>query len=398
MKRIHWINLILIFTFLTACSGEGNGIGFPAIFDTPTPLPTPSVRITSAPDAQEPMRLYLEAFKSEDYATMYEMLDQASREAISLEDFAARHRDALNTMSARSFDTETLSALVNDPYTSQVAFRIVYQTALVGDISRDMVARFNLEDGQWKLGWDDSLILPELAGGMKLAMDYQIPARGDIYDAEGEAMVNQTNAVALGIIPGQMSDKNSGTLINELSTLCTIDPDEIRDKIASSGLDWYIPICEASVEEAERILALNPGGLVVTPYEARFYHQSLASQVVGYTQFISEENLDEYRRLGYRGDERVGAAGIEKTAEEYVAGQHGGSLYVADPNTGQIVSTLASSNPQPADSVYLTIDSNMQFYAQQALTGFRGAVVVLERDTGRVLAMASSPGFRCQPV
>jgi len=339
------------------------------------------------------MRVYLEAFEAEDYAAMYEMLDQASRDAISLEDFATRHTDALNTMSAGSFDTETLSALVNDPYTSQVAFRIVYNTALAGDISREMVARFNLENGQWKLNWDASLILPELAGGMRLAMDYQIPARGDIYDAGGDAMVNQTNAVALGIIPGQMSDENSGTLINELVNLCALDPEELRDKIASSGLDWYIPVCEASVEEAERILALNPGGLVVTPYEARFYHRGLASQVIGYTQFISEENLDEYRRLGYRGDERVGAAGIEKTAEEYVAGQHGGSLYVADPNTGQIVSTIASSDPQPADSIYLTIDSNMQFYAQQALTGFRGAVVVLERDTGRVLAMASSPGF-----
>ena len=339
------------------------------------------------------MRVYLEAFKTENYAGMYEMLNQASRDAISLEDFTDRHRDSLNIMSAGSLDYETLSTLVNDPYTAQVAYRIIYRTSLVDDISRDMVAPFNLENGEWKLGWDASLILPELAGGMRLAMDYQIPARGDIYDVNGEAIVNQANAVALGIIPGQMSDTNSGTLINELASLCTLDPDDIRDKIDVSGLDWYIPICEASVDEAERILALNPGGLVVTPYEARFYHQGLASQVVGYTQFISEENLDEYRRLGYRGDERVGAAGIEKWAEDYVAGQHGGSLYVVDPNSGQIVSNISSSDPQPASSVFLTIDSNLQFYAQQALTGFRGAVVVLERDTGRVLAMASSPGF-----
>ena len=393
MKQLRWLNLILVFTFLTACSAGSNGIGFPSIFNTPTSLPTPDVKITPAPDAQEPMRTYLEAFRKEDYAAMYEMLNLASREAITAEDFVARHTEALNTMSAGSFDYETLSTLVNDPYTAQVAFRIIYHTALVGDISREMVAHFNLEEGQWKLQWDESLILPELADGNRLAMDYQIPARGDIYDASGKAIVNQASAVALGIIPGQMSDKNSGTLINELSNLCGIDPDDIRDKIDASGLDWYIPVCEASVEEADRILALNPGGLVVTPYEARFYHQGLASQAVGYTQFISEENLDEYRRLGYRGNERVGAIGIEKWAEDYLAGQHGGSLYVVDPNTGQIVSNIAASDPQPASSVYLTIDSNLQYYAQQALTGFRGAVVVLERDSGRVLAMASSPGF-----
>ncbi|MGH8247908.1 MAG: penicillin-binding transpeptidase domain-containing protein [Gammaproteobacteria bacterium] len=102
--------------------------------------------------------------------------------------------------------------------------------------------------------------------------------------------------------------------------------------------------------------------------------------------------MDEYRRLGYRGDEKVGQSGIEKWAEDYLAGKHGGSLYVVDPN-GQIVTRLGDSPPEPADSIYLTIDENLQFYAQKALTGFNGAVVVLERDTGRVLAMASSPDY-----
>jgi cell division protein FtsI/penicillin-binding protein 2 len=388
MKRLRWINLILIFSLLTACSLSSDGI---SIFSTPTPLPPPAVTISSAPDAEEPMRSYLDAFKSEDYAVMYAMLTQVSRDGITTEDFAARHSEALNTMSAGSIDYEILSVLVNNPYTAQVAFRLIYHTALVGDISRDMVTRFSLEDGQWKMQWDEGLILPELAGGMRLAMDYQIPARGDIYDANGEAIVNQSNAVALGIMPGGINEESG--VVSELARLCILDPQEIQDKIDVSAPEWYIPVCEASVEEAERILDINPGGLVYYPYEARFYHQGLASQAVGYTQFISEESLEEYRRLGYQGSERVGAAGIEQWAEEYLSGQHGGSLYVVDPNSGQIVTRIANSDPRPADSIYLTIDSNLQYYAQQALTGFRGAVVVLERDTGRVLAMASAPGF-----
>jgi len=389
MKQLRWINLILIFSLLTACGLNSDGIGFSSIFSTPTPLQPPEVTIESAPDAEAPMRSYLDAFKSENYTAMYEMLTQVSREGVSAEDFAARHSDALNKMSAGSFDYEILSVLINNPYTAQVAFRLTYHTALVGDISRDLVAHLNLEGDQWKLQWDESLILPELAGGMRLAMEYQIPSRGDIYDANGEPVVNQANAVALGIMPGRITEDSP--VVSELARLCLVDPQEIQDKIDVSAPEWYVPVCEASVEEAERILDINPGGLVYYPYEARFYH--LDSQAVGYTQFINEDNLDEYRRLGYQGTERVGATGIEAWAEDYLAGQHGGSLYVVDPNSGQIVTRLANSDPQPAESVYLTIDGNLQYYAQQALTGFNGAVVVLERDTGRVLAMASSPSF-----
>jgi penicillin-binding protein 2 len=392
MKILRWLNLLAVLTLLAACSTNGGG-GLSSLFTTPTPLPTPPVGITHAPDAQTPMQAYLEAFKAEDYESMYALLTQASRDAISAEDFSKRHIEALNTMSAGSFDYEVLSALVGSPYVAQVSFRIVYHTALVGDIARDMVARLSLENGAWKIEWHDGLILPELAGGNKLAMEYQTPARGDIYDRDGQAIVNQTKAVALGIDTGSVTPNSQGVLTRELAALCGLQQETLDDKIEISGPGWYIPVCEASVEEAERILALNPGGLQVTAYESRFYHQKIASQVIGYTQFISPEELDTYRRLGYAGNERVGKAGIEKWAEDYLAGQHGGSLYVVDPATGQVVTNIASNAPQPASSIYLTIDSNMQYYAQQALTGFRGAVVVLERDTGRILAMASSPGF-----
>ncbi|NOH01213.1 MAG: hypothetical protein HND47_04175 [Chloroflexi bacterium] len=113
---------------------------------------------------------------------------------------------------------------------------------------------------------------------------------------------------------------------------------------------------------------------------------------MGYTLAISPEQLNEYRRKGYSGSERIGQAGIEQWAEDYLAGKHGGILRVVSP-TGQILSTLGQSAPEPADSVYLTIDSNMQKYAQDAIAYFRGAVVVMEVDTGRILAMASGPNF-----
>jgi penicillin-binding protein 2 len=334
----------------------------------------------------------LQAYQNDDYAAMYEMLSKASREAITAEDFAKRHRDALNTMSASAIEFVVNSALLS-PYAAEVGYNITYKTVLAGDIQRDIITHLVLEDGKWKVEWVEGMILPELAGGNLLAMEYSVPARGDIYDRNGNPIVSQAEAFAFGIQTDQIDPEMSGTLVKDLGRLCGFDPEYIKDQIEASGPGWYLPMCEGTREEAQRLLSINPGGLVYTKYDSRYYFKTgLAPQAVGYTLSISPEQLDQYRRLGYNGSEKVGQSGVEKWAEDYLAGQHGGVLRVVSPG-GQILSTLGQSTPQAADSVYLTIDENMQYYAQQAIEYFRGAVVVMEINTGRIIAMASGPDF-----
>ena len=216
MKFLRWLNLLLIPAVLSACSGGAINVpGFP----TETALPQPIVNVTSVPNVDAALRSYLDAFKADDYNTMYAKLGKVSQDANPLESFAVRNRDALNIMSAGSFDYEVLSSLVN-PYSAEVAFRVTYHTALVGDIQRDMVARFSLENGEWKLLWDDGLILPELAGGNVLRMDYNVPSRGNIYDRDGDVLAAQTNAYAFQIIPGNVTEDSLGTLLSEVWNLC----------------------------------------------------------------------------------------------------------------------------------------------------------------------------------
>ena len=391
MKFLRWLNILLILTVLSACSGTGI-INVPGI-PTETALPQPPVTIVSAPNADTALRAYLDAFNADDYNTMYAKLSKVSQDTIPLEAFAVRNRDALNIMSAGSFDYEILSSLVN-PYSAEVAYRVTYHTALVGDIQRDMVARFSLENGEWKLNWDDGLILPELAGGNTLQMDYSVPSRGNIYDRDGEVLAAQASAYAFQIMPGNVTDDSLGTLVSEVWNLCGINMDALAAEIVNTPAQFVIPLCEASEQESERIRSIAPSGLQWTEYNSRYYfEQGVGSHVVGYTQLIPAEEIETYRRLGYQGDEIVGRAGIEQWAEQYLSGKHGGTLYVVNPGTGQIVTKVGESAPQAADAVYLTIDRNLQYYAEQAIKGFTGAVVVLERDTGRVLAMASSPDF-----
>lgn len=389
MKLFRWLSIIVILTFLSACSSTGFG----PVFPTATPLPPPIVNITSAPNVDAALTAYLDAFKADDYNTMYGLLSKVSQDAITLEDFAKRNKDALNEMSAGSFDYEVLSSLVNT-FSSEVSFRVTYHTALVGDIQRDIVARFTLENDAWKLQWEDGLILPELAGGNMLKMDYSIPSRGNIYDRDGNVLAAQSDAYAFQVIPGNVTEESEGALLSEVWNLCGISIEGLAQEIANTPAQYGIPLCEASEQESERIRSIAPSGLQWTDYNSRYYfEQGVGSNIVGYTQLISAEEIETYRRLGYRGDEIVGQSGIERWAENYLSGKHGGTLYVINPTTGAIVTKVGESQPQAADSVYLTINRKLQYYTEQAIKGFTGAAVVLERDTGRVLAMASSPDF-----
>ena len=131
----------------------------------------------------------------------------------------------------------------------------------------------------------------------------------------------------------------------------------------------------------------------VTPYNTRFYYDGgIAPQTIGYVQLVPAEELDAFAGMGYLGDEKVGVSGLEKWGEEYLAGKHGGNLYVIDPQ-GQIVTRLSSAEPAPSQSIYTTLDKDLQIGAQKAMAGLTGAAVVLESDTGRVLAIVSSPGY-----
>lgn len=393
MKFLRWFNIIVILAFvISACSSSSGGSGI-SLFPTETPLPQPIVTVSSAPSADAALTTYLDAFKADDYNTMYSKLSKVSQDSITLEDFAKRNRDALNEMSAGSFDYQVMSSLVN-PYSAEISFHVIYHTALVGEIERDIVAKFALENNEWKLNWEDGLILPELTGGYVLKMDYSIPSRGNIYDRDGDVLAAQSDVYAFSIIPGNVTDDSLGTLLVEARNLCGTSIDLLAEEIANTPPQYPISLCEASEEESSRIRSINPSGLQWTPFNSRYYfEQGVGAHVVGYTSYISEEDLEQYRRLGYQGSERTGSQGVEQWAEDYLAGQHGGTLYVIDPASGNKITQVGQSDPKAADSVYLTIDRDLQKSAEKAIVGFTGAVVVLERDTGRVLAMASSPGF-----
>ena len=394
MKYFYSLILSVLIISLAACNGGAN----PA---TPTTqvLPTlsqPSINTTQAPDVNKTVRKYLDAWENEDYVQMYGMLTSISKDAITEEQFVELFREVAGEAALSSLETQILSALTQTR-SAQASYLVTMHSALVGEIQRDTMMILNLEDGEWRIQWDEGLILPELSGGNSLRMDYLIPSRANIYDLEGQALVAQADATALGLFPDQIDPDQENTLLSELYRLTGIYPDTIAAQYEDfpPGADWYLPLMAVSadaVSQRESVLS-GLSGLVMRPFRSRYYFDGgISPHVVGYVSAIPAEEVEEYRRLGYRQDERVGQAGLERWGEEFLSGVRGGALYVVDPD-GLTVTKLSETSPQASQAIYTTLDKDLQLGVQKAIDGYRGAAVVMELDTGRVLAMASSPGF-----
>ncbi len=393
--RLAWLFIIVI--LMVAC-GVGPRRATPtapaAQSTSSTTLPDPQKVVTHAPDAQDAARAFLEAWQKDDYAGMYASLSKVSTDALTTDAFKARYQDTEEKLTLQKLDFEVLSSLTN-PKSAQVAYSVTFHTNLFGDLNRQMTMNLALENNSWKVQWDDTLILPELKADYHLALDVKIPTRSDIYARTGKTktIVTQADAVALGVIPGEIDQE--GALLNQLSILTGKTPQSIKALYENAGPNWYVPVGEASLADVQAHYDVLSGlaGLRMNDYTSRFYYDGgIAPHVTGYALSISKEDLEAYKRKGYLGDEKVGAAGLEKWGEDYLAGKRGASLYLIDSD-GQIVTRLAAVDPQPSQAITMTIDKDLQEGAQKAIAGFRGAIVVLERDTGRVLAMVSSPTY-----
>lgn len=395
MSSPRWIFVFLLLG-LVSCSQTPS---LP-LSQTPEPSLTPraaSVGAIHLPDAGLAAQAYLDRWKAEDYPAMYSHLTSISQDALSQEDFERFYRGVASEAALSGVDFEILSSLVLSPNTAQVNYRIVLHSALIGDLVRNTVMNLSLEQGEWRVQWDPVLVMPELANGNYLGMERYMPARANIYDRYEHALVARIDATAIGLRPALIDPGQLENLYRVLQLLAGLTPDQIQAKIDSvpPGSDWYIPLGEIPASKVEQNFGDLSGinGLILSPYKARYYFDGgIAPHVIGYVGQIQQGQEEEYLRKGYRIDERVGQAGLEKWGEEYLSGKRGGALYVYNLQ-GRVVTKLGETSPQPAQAIYTTLDKDFQLGAQKALEGFRGAIVVLERDTGRVLAMASSPGF-----
>lgn len=393
-----WLWVALLLGWIVGCRGTESSPGtlFPP---TPPPqgtLPPPQVLVTTAPEPEPTARAFFEAWTQENYQAMYQLLTQASRDAVDFEEFRQLVEHLWTEAALVDVEFTPLSLVIGSNQ-AQLQYRLVLTSAAVGEIVRETTMQLRLEEGTWRILWHPSLFLPELQPGLRLRLDLLMPLRGDIFDRTGLLLATQTQAYALGVIPSQLDPEQEPRLLNLLEEITGIPGDDLQERYRGENPPWYVPLAEVSAERVTPFLEGLQGfsGVVVRPYFGRLYFFGRDTvHPIGYVSPLQPDELTLYRRQGYSPAARIGRTGLERWGEEYLRGRSGGSLYVVDAqNPQQATALIASREPGLAASITSTLDVRLQDWVCFAIKDFVGAAVVLERDTGRVLALCSNPTF-----
>jgi penicillin-binding protein 2 len=230
--------------------------------------------------------------------------------------------------------------------------------------------------------------------------------RGLIYDREGKPLVSNIASYSLKIRPSELPESKRAEVVDTLATLIGADASDINVAIDSNPGSRFdlvrvaqdiAPDVAAFISESSREL---PGVEVVVETRRNYELGSLFAHVLGYTGPISGSELLDLKQDGYLPDDLLGRAGVESTYEALLRGQYGLQTVERDA-AGREVQVLRTDRPPVAGtSIQLTIDSHQQELAQKTLEwGMkaahlqRGVIIVMNPQTGEILAMVSLPSY-----
>ncbi|SMC30476.1 penicillin-binding protein 2 [Novosphingobium sp. B1] len=224
------------------------------------------------------------------------------------------------------------------------------------------------------------------------------PRRGWVLDRFGKALAANRADFRVDLIPDRVADPDK--TMSMLAGLLALPPDKVRD--VRDKLDkarGFQPVEVASSLDWEKFAAVSvrlpelPGVIPQRGY-SRFYPAGASvGHLVGYVGAASAEDYEKERNpLLITPGFKIGKDGLEKHFEFRLRGVPGARRVEATAS-GRIVRDLGTREDVPGKPIALTINAGLQDYAARRIGLESGSVVVMDCETGDILAMASMPCF-----
>lgn len=222
---------------------------------------------------------------------------------------------------------------------------------------------------------------------------------------KGRALVTQ-DGVAVAIYVARNRIPNESQCIEELKSLLGREVSDLAKFFGRYNLDteFFVSDIDSETLQIHRQAlqsACRPTNLI--QHSTRRYFGNIAPQLIGYVGSIPAEQVEQYR--DYPAGALVGLMGIESAWEEQLRGTIGSRVSLFSM-MNEPVRVIKEQPSMPGQDIYLTLDRELQQEIVQAFvdaytlaestwasTSLGGAAIVLDVDTGAVLAMVSYPGF-----
>ena len=240
-----------------------------------------------------------------------------------------------------------------------------------------------------------------LADGNRIRIIPSIAPRGTFYDRNGQLLVSNRPGFCVSLLP--LTAPIQPEVVERISKLLNVPKEDIEQKISvHSGFDPIrispdvTPDIVTIIEEQKD---LYPGVVIEVQPIRNYALKQEGAHTFGYVSEISDAELETKKEEGYKSGDIIGKFGLERVYDKEIRGENGGEQVEVDV-AGKPVQILGRKEPKPGYDLILTIDRDLQVAAENAvdnmlaqLSCHAAAAVVLNPQTGEVLAMVSRPAF-----
>ncbi len=225
------------------------------------------------------------------------------------------------------------------------------------------------------------------------------PIRGNIYDSSGRVLAfNRPVFALIADVENQRKIKEITEKIGYISALLELDKQRLLKRFKRGiryGRKRVIIKENLNISQVARIKAFlgSNTDVYVTVIPKRFYPLGkLFAHEVGYVGRITQKQLRRLGEKGYKGNDWIGQAGIERVYESYLRGKVGKKEIEVDAK-GNLIKVIKEIPPIRGDSLITSIDTNLQKTAYEALGDYSGVVIAMDPNNGSIMAMVSKPSF-----
>ncbi len=264
-----------------------------------------------------------------------------------------------------------------------------------GKINRDVKLNFIKEDKDWKLDWNQSVIIPGMKKNQSINIEPLKSERGKILDRNNVELATTGTAHEVGIVPNNVSTSDYKAIAEKLD----LSESYIKQQTEQDWVkdDTFVPL--KTVQDMNQDLKnfVEKYHLTSQETESREYpFEEATTHLLGYVGPINSEELKQKAFKGYKKDAIVGKKGIEKLYDKELQNKDGYRVTIID-DQNKVIDTLIEKKKKDGKDIKLTIDARVQKSIYNNMKDDYGSGTAIHPQTGELLALVSTPSYDVYP-